>query len=44
MPSHQLADIQARKADAETRGWADEAARHDHVAHALTDHLHRLDR
>ena len=40
----QLADIQALKADAETRGWTDEAARHDHVAHALTDHLHRLDR
>ena len=40
----QLADIQALKADAETRGWTDEAARHARVAHALTDHLHRLDR
>ena len=40
----QLADIQALKADAETRGWTDEAARHDRVAHALTDHLQRLDR
>ena len=27
-----------------SRGWTDEAARHDRVAHALTDHLHRLDR
>jgi hypothetical protein len=40
----QLADIQALKADAETRGWTDEAARHDRVAHALTDHLQRLNR
>lgn len=40
----QLADIQALKADAETRGWTDEAARHDRVAHTLTDHLHRLNR
>jgi hypothetical protein len=40
----QLADIHALKADAETRDWTDEAARHDRVAHALTDHLHRLHR
>jgi integrase len=40
----QLTDIQALKADADNRGWTDEAARHDHVAHALTDHLQRLNR
>ena len=40
----QLADIHALKADAENRGWTDEAARHDRVAQALTDHLQRLDR
>jgi len=40
----QLADIEALKADAETRGWTDEAARHERVTHALTDHLQRLDR
>jgi integrase len=40
----QLADIQALKADADTRGWTNEAARHDRVAQALTDHLQRLDR
>lgn len=27
-----------------TQNPADEAAHHDRVAHALTDHLHRLDR
>ena len=37
----QLADIHALKADAETRGWTDEAACHDCVAHTLTDHLDR---
>ena len=42
--TNQLADIRALKADAENRGWTDEAARHDRVAHALADHLHRLDR
>jgi integrase len=42
--TNQLADIQALKTDAETRGWTDEAARHDRVAHALADHLQRLDR
>ncbi|ETZ59709.1 phage integrase family protein [Mycobacterium sp. MAC_080597_8934] len=40
----QLADVQALRTDAECRGWTDEAARHDRVAHALTDHLQRLDR
>jgi len=40
----QLADIQALKTDAENRGWTNEAARHDRVANALTDHLQRLDR
>ena len=40
----QLADIQALKTDAQARGWADEAARHDRVAHALTDHLQHLNR
>ena len=40
----QLADIQALETDAQTRGWTDEAARHNRVAHAITDHLQRLDR
>jgi integrase len=40
----QLADIQALKADATNRGWTDEAARHERVAHALIDHLQRVDR
>ncbi|MDG5481954.1 tyrosine-type recombinase/integrase [Mycolicibacterium gadium] len=40
----QLADIQALKTDAQTRGWTDEAARHDRVADALNDHLQRLNR
>ena len=40
----QLADTQALKTNAKTRGWTNEAARHDRVAHALTDHLQRLDR
>jgi integrase len=40
----QLADVQALRTDAQCRGWTDEAARHDRVAHALTDHLQRLDR
>lgn len=40
----QLTDIHALKTDAHNRGWTDEAARHDRVAHALTDHLQRLDR
>jgi len=40
----QLADIQALKTDAQTRCWTDESARHTRVAHALTDHLQRLNR
>lgn len=42
--TQQLADVEALKTDAETRGWTDEAARHERVTHALTDHLQRLDR
>jgi integrase len=42
--THQLTDIHALKSDAESRGWTDDAARHERVAHALTDHLQRLDR
>ena len=42
--TNQLADVQALKADAETRSWTDEAARQHRVAEALTDHLQRLDR
>lgn len=38
----QLTDIHALKADAERRGWTDEAHRHDRVAHALQGHLDRL--
>lgn len=34
----QLADIETLKTDAQNRGWTDEAARHQRVAHALTDH------
>jgi hypothetical protein len=33
--TNQLADIQALKTDAQSRGWADEAARHERVAFAL---------
>jgi len=40
----QLADIEALKTDADNRGWTQEAARHDRVAHALTDHLQHLNR
>ena len=40
--TEQLADIRALQADAEQRGWTDEAARHDRVAHALQGHLDRL--
>ncbi len=40
----QLADVRHLQADAETRGWDSEAARHDRVADALTDHLNRLNR
>lgn len=40
--TEQLADIQALQADAEQRGWSDEAQRHERVAHALQGHLDRL--
>lgn len=39
----QLDDIHALKADAEHRGWAGEAARHQRVIEALDGHLVRLD-
>ena len=39
----QLIDVQNLQADAETRGWDSETIRHARVAHALTDHLARLD-
>jgi putative transposase len=42
--TNQRDDIQALRTDAEARGWINEAARHERVANALTDHLHRLDR
>jgi site-specific recombinase XerD len=38
----QLADTQALQADAERRGWADEAQRHRHTATALAEHLRLL--
>jgi integrase len=41
---NQLTDIQHLQADAETRGWDGEAARHARVAEALTGHLGRLAR
>jgi len=41
---NQLTDIQNLQADAETRGWDGEAARHARVAEALTGHLGRLAR
>lgn len=37
----QLADVTALRADAEQRGWTDEATRHDRVADALDRHLRR---
>lgn len=37
-------DIEDLRADAERRGWADEAARHRRVADALGSHLRRLER
>jgi integrase len=40
----QLTDIQHLRADAQTRGWDSEAARHSRVAEALTSHLQRLSR
>lgn len=39
----QLEDIRTLQADATTRGWDDEAARHDRVAAALQDHLRRIE-
>jgi hypothetical protein len=39
---NQLTDIQNLQADAETRGWDGEAARHARVAEALTGHLDRF--
>jgi integrase len=42
--TNQLDDVRALRTDADRRGWTNEAARHDRVAHALADHLHRLDR
>ncbi len=38
----QLADTRALQADAEQRGWADEAQRHHRTATALEDHLRLL--
>jgi integrase len=40
----QLADIAVLRDDAQTRGWTDEAARHDRVANDLERHLRRLKR
>ena len=39
----QLDDIRELKADAERRGWSEEAARHERVGEALEAHLHRLE-
>lgn len=39
----QLEDVRALQADATTRGWDDETARHNRVATALQDHLQRLE-
>jgi len=41
---NQLADVRHLQADAETRGWDGEAARHNRTAGALTGHLALLDR
>ncbi|MCR6491753.1 tyrosine-type recombinase/integrase [Cellulomonas sp. P24] len=38
----QVADIRALQTDAEARGWASEAARHDRAATAIEHHLDRL--
>jgi integrase len=40
----QLTDVQRLHADAQSRGWDSEAARHARVAGALADHLARLER
>lgn len=42
--SAQLDDIHALQADAQTRGWDDEAARHRRVGASLEEHLRRLRR
>ncbi|RFZ42522.1 hypothetical protein DAVIS_02100 [Mycobacterium marinum] len=42
--SAQLNDIRALQADAQARGWHDEAARHQRVAASLNQHLQRLRR
>jgi hypothetical protein len=42
--SAQLDDVRALHADAQARGWHDEAARHSRVAEALQAHLNRLRR
>lgn len=39
----QLADVQLLKADAEQRGWDNEANRHGRVTEALKEHLRRID-
>ena len=38
----QLDDVRILRDDANNRGWADEAARHDRVITTLEDHLRRL--
>lgn len=40
----QLDDIESLKADAQTRGWDNETARHTRTADALIGHLKRIDR
>jgi hypothetical protein len=40
----QLADVRALRADAQARGWDDEAARHQRVEASLHQHLDRLRR
>jgi len=42
--SAQIVDVHALRADAQARGWDDEAARHTRVAEALQTHLTRLRR
>ncbi len=38
----QLADVLTLRDDAKQRGWTSEATRHQHVANAITSHLHTL--
>lgn len=40
--TEQAAEIRILQTDAEARGWADEAARHDRAATAVEHHLDRL--